>query len=98
MRKAVLAAFIAITVNTILLKAANMLAVRAESGGLLKLALSALPSAIHRPAFLKSAIFWFFFHYMIGFAMAGCYFFLFRNRLPRPGIVRGSLFSIFPGY
>lgn len=90
------AGFIAITVNTMLLKAAPLLAIKAESGGLLKLTILCLPVSIQHEAFLHSVFFWLVFHYFAGFAMVYSYLLLFRPWLPGPGIIKGSLFSLLP--
>ncbi len=98
LRNALWAGFIAITANTLFLKAAPLLHVAAESGGLLKLVLlhtkQYLPSNIL--SLTKTTGFWLFFHYLTGFGMVLMYAYLFEPLLPGKGWVKGSLFSLVP--
>jgi hypothetical protein len=92
--KLTLAAFVAITVNTLLLKLAPLLGITAESGGLLKLVFKIIPG-IAGISFLHSAFFWVIFHYLTGFGMALFYFFVFAKfRISK--WTKGVLFSFIP--
>lgn len=98
LRNSLCAGFVAITVNTILLKAASLFLIAAESGGLLKLiilhAKQYLPSNVL--LLTKTTGFWLLFHYMTGFAMVLIYLYVFEKMLPGKGWVKGSLFSLVP--
>ncbi|MBW3127107.1 hypothetical protein [Hymenobacter profundi] len=93
-----LAGLVAITANTLVLKAAPLLPVNAESGGLLKLAL--LHTTPLLPAGLlpvvQAAGFKLLFHYLTGLGMVGLYVLVFEPRLPGKGWVKGGLFSLLP--
>ncbi len=96
--KGLVAGFIAIIANTLFLKAAPLLHVAAESGGLLKLVLlytkQYLPSNVL--SLTKTTGFWLLFHYLTGFGMVLMYVYLFEPLLPGKGWVKGSLFSLLP--
>lgn len=96
--KGLMAGFIAITVNTILLKMAAVFNITAESGGLLKLLLLNTRNYFSPAIFLnfKTTLFWIFFHYLTGFSMVFIYAFIFEPILPGKGWLKGSLFSLFP--
>jgi hypothetical protein len=98
LRNSLWAGFIAITANTIFLKAASLFHIAAESGGLLKLILlhtkQYLPSNIL--SLTKTTGFWLLFHYITGFAMVLMYAYFFEPLLPGKGWVKGSLFSLVP--
>ena len=96
--KVVIAGFVAITANTIMLKLALILDVNAESGGLLKLLLmhTRVITNSYFLSFLHSVLFWFLFHYMVGFGMVALYVFVLRKILPGKGFIKGSLFSMIP--
>ncbi len=82
-----MAGFVAITINTILLKAASLFHIAAESGGLLELiilhAKQYLPS--NALSLTKTTVFWLLFHYMTGFAMVLIYVYFFEKMLPGKG-------------
>jgi hypothetical protein len=95
--KALVAGFIAITANTIILKVAPLINVSAESGGLLKLLLLHTQQYfINYLPYIKTTGFWLLFHYLTGFAMVGMYVYLFEPVLPGKGWLKGSLFSLVP--
>ncbi len=89
---------VAITLNTLVLKAAPLLHVNPESGGLLKLTLlhtrQLLPAEL-LPT-VKTAGFKLLFHYLTGLGMVGLYVLFFEPLLPGKGWVKGSLFSLLP--
>jgi hypothetical protein len=93
-----LAGLVAITANTLVLKAAPLLAVNAESGGLLKLVL--LHTKLLLPAggipVVRSEGFKLLFHYLTGLGMVGLYVLVFEPRLPGNGWAKGGLFSLLP--
>ncbi|GAC1602976.1 MAG: hypothetical protein NVS3B25_31420 [Hymenobacter sp.] len=93
-----LAGLVAITANTLVLKAAPLLAVNAESGGLLKFVLlhttPVLPAGL-LPV-VKGEGFKLLFHYFTGLGMVGLYVLVFEPRLPGNGWVKGGLFSLLP--
>lgn len=106
-KAAISAGLIAISVNTILLKVAAPLGIRAESGGLLRLCVLRAREPLGRtqiPARWesmglpgpRSLPFWLAFHYGTGFVMVGLYVRVVRSRLPGSGLVKGSLFSLGP--
>ena len=96
--KGFLAGLIAITANTILLKAAPALHIQAESGGLLKLILLHTQDYFSQGMFVyfKTTLFWLLFHYLTGFTMVLIYLYIFEPVLPGKGWLKGSLFSLFP--
>lgn len=85
----------AITLNTAVLKIAKPLGFMAESGGLLKLFLMALPPVISNCTFFHSAFFWFVFHFMTGALMVILYELLFDPFCVSP-LWKGLVFSLFP--
>lgn len=102
LRSGLIAGFIAITINTLVLKAAPLLGIQAESGGLLKLLMLHL-----RSLFAKWGLagwlpdphglgLWIGFHYLTGFGMVFLYVFLFQPLLPGKGWLKGSVFSLLP--
>ncbi len=104
---ALMSGFVAISVNTILLKSAAPLGFVAESGGLLKLHVLYLAPLLQRlglgtwwqevglPA-SSSLSFWLAFHYATGFAMVLLYCLLLERLLPGRGLAKGSVFSLLP--
>jgi hypothetical protein len=90
-----LAGISAITLNTLLLKAAKPMHIKAEGGGLLKLILLIIPTAVAKQPFLHSDLFWYIFHYLTGGTMVILYF-VFFNKLLQTQIMKGTLFSLFP--
>ena len=96
--KGLLAALIAITVNTIALKAAPLLGIMAESGGLLKLVIMQVKPSVNAPtiAFFQTTAFWIVFHYLTGFAMTILYVYLLESLLPGKALQSGTLFSFVP--
>ncbi|MBY0348354.1 MAG: hypothetical protein K2W79_08850 [Hydrotalea flava] len=90
--------FIAITINTIILKAAPLLHIEAESGGLLKLFILKTRTILTPGLllYLKSFIFFIIFHYATGMAMVLIYVFINNKFLPGKGLVKGSVFSLIP--
>jgi len=106
-RAAGLAGLLAITVNTVILKAGGPLGFLAESGGLLRLHVLYLGPLFERlgiNAWYTSAglpspssvAFWLAFHYVTGFAMVFLYAAIFEPILPGSGPTKGSLFSLLP--
>lgn len=96
--KGLVVGLVAITANTIILKAAPLIHVSAGTGGLLKLVLlhtkQYLPSNVL--SLTKTTGFFLFFHYLTGFGMVLIYVYLFEPLLPGKGWVKGSLFSLVP--
>ncbi len=96
--KGLVAGLVAITINTLVLKAAPLLHVDAGGGGLLKLTL--LHTRQFLPAELlptvKTAGFKLLFRYLTGLGMVGLYVLAFEPLLPGKGWVKGSLFSLLP--
>ncbi len=92
------AGLIAITLNTLLLKAAPIFNIVAESGGLLKLILLSthLYMSAAVLAYVHTTAFWVLFHYLTGFAMVILYVYIFQPLLPGKGWQKGSLFSLLP--
>lgn len=92
------AGLIAITLNTLLLKAAPILHIEAESGGLLKLILlhTQLYMSDAMLACVHTAAFGVLFHYLTGFTMVILYVYLFEPLLPGKRWQKGSLFSLLP--
>lgn len=92
------AGLIAITVNTLVLKAAPLLHIMAESGGLLKLVIIHLKpfAGASTIAFFQTTPFWIFFHYLTGFTMIFLYMYLLEPVLPGKALLSGTLFSFFP--
>jgi hypothetical protein len=102
-----LAGLIAISFNTILLKAAPLFGIVAEKGGLLRLLAIYLGPPANRfgvaqwwtrtglpgPASLS---FWLVFHYGTGLVMAFLYASFLESRLPGGVFIKGSLFSLLP--
>lgn len=93
-----LAGFIAITVNALVLKAAPLFHIQAESGGLLKLILLHSHDYFGHGMLLyfETALFWLLFHYLTGFSMVLIYLYIFEPLLAGRGWLKGSLFSLFP--
>ncbi len=96
--KGLLAGLIAITVNTVVLKAAPVLDIMAESGGLLKLVIMQVKPYLSAStiAFFQTTAFWIFFHYLTGFAMTLLYMYLLEPLLPANAFLSGTLFSFVP--
>lgn len=92
------AGLIAITVNTLVLKAAPLLDITAESGGLLKLLIMKIGSYVSPDllSYFKTSTFWLLFHYAIGFGMVLLYVYVFEPLLPGKGWLKGSIFSLLP--
>ncbi|WP_121812197.1 hypothetical protein [Mucilaginibacter kameinonensis] len=91
----VMAGFTAITLNTIMLKLAKAFGIKAESGGLLKLALRMLTGSFSSVPFIKTDWFWILFHFATGAVMVVIYP-AFFGRLPLSTFIKGLLFSLFP--
>ena len=96
--KGLLASFIAITVNTIALKAAPLFGIMAESGGLLKLVIMQVKPYVSASTItmFQTTGFWIFFHYLTGFTMTLLYMYLLEPVLPPKALLSGTLFSFFP--
>lgn len=106
-RAALLAGFIAISANAIVLKLATCFGIVAESGGLLKLhvlylspmvkrtGISSWWTAHHLPG-PSSIPFWLAFHYLTGFVMVFLYTSLLEPVLPGRGLAKGTIFSLLP--
>jgi len=96
--KGLLIGLIAITVNTIVLKAAPLFHITAENGGLLKLILLHTRDYFSPGMLLyfKTTLSWLLFHYLTGFSMVLIYLYIFEPVLPGKGWLKGSLFSLFP--
>ena len=103
----VLAGFVAITVNTLVLKSAAPLGIVAESGGLLRLHVLYVGPLLRRLGVTglwtsaglpgpSSLAFWLAFHYATGFAMVLLYTLFLERVLPGSGFVKGSVFSLVP--
>ena len=90
------AGFIAILVNTLMLKLAPLLKVRAESGGVLKLFLINLPVKYSSIEFLHGTTFWVIFHFLIGYSMVFMYLFTFVPMKSLGWMQKGILFSFIP--
>jgi hypothetical protein len=106
-RAALLAGFLAISVNTIFLRAAEPLGFLAESGGLLRLHVLYLGPLFQSLGISRwwtsvglpppsSLPFWLAFHYVTGFVMVFLYSTLFERVLPGRGLIKGSVFSLLP--
>lgn len=93
---AISAGFIAITVNTLILKVAPLLHVHAESGGLLKLLLIGSHNFIGTNTVFNPVLFSLLFHYLTGFIMVSIYVCFWSPFLYLKGWIKGSLFSLFP--
>jgi len=92
---AFIAGFIAITANTLLLKAAALVHIKAEGGGLLKLFIRDTRVFSWLQTLFQTSFFPFAFHYLTGFVMVGIYVYI-SPIFNLPGWLKGSLFSIFP--
>ena len=92
------AGLVAISINTIFLRAAPLFNIKAESGGLLKLILMHTSSYINSSllSFFHATSFWLIFHYLTGFAMVVLYVYILEPLLPGKGWQKGSLFSLLP--
>lgn len=90
-----LSGFLAITLNTLMLRLAKPLDIEAESGGLLKLVIIHLSLGIAHLRFLHSDLFWYFFHYSTGAIMVLVYFAGFE-KIKSGLYIKGLLFSLFP--
>lgn len=106
-RAGLFAGFLAISVNTVVLKAAEPLGFLAESGGLLRLHVIYLGPVVQRLGISlwwtsvglpppSSLWFWLAFHYLTGFVMVFLYSILFEPVLPGRGLTKGTLFSVLP--
>jgi hypothetical protein len=104
---ALLAGFLSISVNTIVLKAAKPLGFIAESGGLLRLHVLYLSPLFQSLGISRwwvsvglpppsSFLFWLVFHYVTGFVMVFLYSTLLESVLPGRGLLKGSVFSLLP--
>ena len=93
--RGITAGFIAITVNTLLLKSADLFHIKAEGGGLLKLLIGGTQELSWLQPLLQRTWFPLAFHYLTGFFMVGIYVYV-SPVFSLPGWVKGSLFSIFP--
>jgi hypothetical protein len=90
-----LSGFLAITLNTLMLRLAKPLHIKAESGGLLKLVILHLPFGTEQLGFLHDDLFWYLFHYSTGAIMVLVYF-VFFEKINCRLYVKGLLFSLFP--
>lgn len=97
-RKGLIAGLIAITVNTLLLKAAPLIPIKAEGGGLLKLLLQHSGLITNHTASLNTPIFAVAFHYLTGLTMVVVYIYLFCPAFQLSGWMKGSLFSLLPWF
>jgi hypothetical protein len=88
--------FIAIAINTLLLKAAPLFLIKAEGGGLLKLFLQISQNILPHFTFSHTAWFALLFHFLSGFLMVILYCAFFYKLIMAPGWIKGSLFSISP--
>ncbi|MES2060318.1 hypothetical protein [Mucilaginibacter agri] len=93
---ALIAGFIAISVNTLLLQLAPMIHIKAEGGGLLKLLLQYGRPITGHIAFLYTSLFGVVFHYLTGLVMVIIYICWFSRLLKMSGWIKGSLFSLLP--
>lgn len=104
---ALAAGIVGVAVNTVLLKAAVPLGIRAESGGLLRLVARSLAPLASRTGINEiwmrvglplpnSLVFWLGFHLATGLVMALLYAYFFEPRLPGNGLLKGSLFALVP--
>lgn len=96
--KGLLAGFIAITINTIALKAAPMFGIMAEGGGLLKLVIMQVKPYVSTSTitFFQTTAFWILFHYLTGFAMTILYMYVLEPLLSGKALLSGTLFSFIP--
>ena len=97
-RKGLIAGLIAITVNTLLLKAAPLIPIKAEGGGLLKLLLQHSGSITSHAAFLNTPVCAVAFHYLTGLTMVLVYVCFFSPAFQLSGWMKGSLFSLLPWF
>ena len=93
---ALIAGFIAISVNTLLLELAPVIHLKAEGGGLLKLLLQYGRPMTGHIAFLNTSFFSLIFHYLTGLVMIMIYACWFSQLLKMSGWIKGSLFSLLP--
>lgn len=94
---AIIAGLIAITISTILLKAAPIFHIRVEGGGLLKLLLSIYGKVGIAPLVFHAPWFALLFRYLVGLSMVLIYVYLFNPLIPMlPGWLKGTIFSFFP--
>ena len=94
---AIIAGFIAITISTILLKAAPVFHIRVEAGGLLKLLLLSYGKIGIPPLVFHTTWFAVLFRYLVGFSMVLIYAYLFNPLIPMlPGWLKGTIFSFLP--
>lgn len=96
LKHALIADFIAISVNTLLLQLAPMIHIKAEGGGLLKLLLKYGRPITGHIAFLYTSLFGVVFHYLTGLVMVIIYICWFSRLLKMSGWIKGSLFSLLP--
>lgn len=101
------AGFLAISANTVVLKAAEPLGFKAESGGLLKLHVLYLSPLFQRTGIShvwasvglpspSSLVFWLAFHYLTGFVMVFMYASWLERMLPGRVLIKGTVFSLLP--
>lgn len=95
---AAFAGLVAITVNMLFLKAAPILHIKAESGGLLRLTLKLLPVTISSFPFMHSTLFWVLCHYLTGYVLVFVYHCYFDRDKELSGWLKGALFSILPWF
>jgi hypothetical protein len=88
--------YIAIAINTLLLKAAPLFLITAEGGALLKLFLQTTNGILPHFSFEHTAWFALLFHFLTGFLMVIIYAVFFNKMVLAPGWIKGGLFSIFP--
>lgn len=96
LRDALIAGFIAISVNTLLIQFAPVIHIKAEGGGLFKLLLRYGRPITGHIAFLYTSSFGVLFHYLTGLVMVIIYVCWFARLLKLSGWIKGSLFSLLP--
>ncbi len=106
-RRACFAGLLAVAINTVILKAAPLLQLEAEAGGLLRLlrnrfgatfdqvGLTGLWATLNMPP-PGSLPFWVFFHFSMGIGMAVFYALVVEPFLVGPDWVKGFQFSLLP--
>lgn len=106
-RRACFAGLLAVAINTVVLKAAPLLQLEAEAGGLLRLlrntfgatfdqiGMTALWSTLHMPP-PDSLPFWVLFHFSMGIGIAVFYVLVVEPFLIGPEWVKGFQFSLLP--
>lgn len=96
LKNGLIAGLTAITVNTLLLRLAPLVAIKAEGGGLLKLLLRYGRPLTGHIAFLYTPLFAVSFHYLTGLVMVMIYVGWFNRLIKMPGWLKGSFFCLRP--